>query len=221
MLSVNDVSSRLGVSPRRVRQLLESCELRGDRLGRQWVIQEADLRRFDARSYPRGRRWEPESAWLALAEASNIHISSSAHQRSRVRKRLRDESILGVYPCLGSRAVNLRYYAHPSVIERMKGDDRLVLGGVSAASVAGADLMPNSDEFEAYVSSFEEAAIVQRYALDAEAARPNVLLRVVADDLWPFLEGVKSAPRLVVAVDLLDHEDERVRRAGMELAEAG
>lgn len=220
MLSVNDLSSRLGVSQRRVRQLLESGELRGDRLGRQWVVQEVEARRFEARKYPRGRKWEPASAWLALAEVANIRISSSAHQRSRIRGRLRDESILGVYPHLGSRAVSHRYYAHPSVIKRMINDNRLVLGGVSAASMVGADLLPNAEELEAYVSSADHADVARRYVLDADAARPNVLLREVDKELWLFPSGVKAAPLLVVAVDLLDHEDERVRRAGMELVEA-
>jgi hypothetical protein len=60
--------------------------------------------------------------------------------------------------------------------------------------------------------------VVQRYALEEDPERPNLLLRVVDDDVWPFEAGTNIAPRPVVAVDLLESDDDRSRRAGLELA---
>lgn len=44
----------------------------------------------------------------------------------------------------------------------------------------------------------------------------NVVLHVV-DDPWPFERGEREAPAVVVALDLVERNDERVRRAGLEL----
>ena len=71
---------------------------------------------------------------------------------------------------------------------------------------------------EAYVKASMVDALIERYALDERAERPNVILRVVADAFWPFAADAKCAPPLVVAVDLLESEDARSRRAGAELA---
>jgi hypothetical protein len=88
---------------------------------------------------------------------------------------------------------------------------------LSGASEYGVNLV-GGDLMEVYVPARSLDAIVDRYALDADAERPNLLLRVVDDSVWPFAAGVKVAPRPVVAVDLLDSDDERSRRAGVELA---
>ena len=58
--------------------------------------------------------------------------------------------------------------------------------------------------------------ITTDYGLVAERAHPNVWLHVV-NDPWPFENGEEVAPPLVVALDLLDHDDERLQRAGRDL----
>lgn len=59
--------------------------------------------------------------------------------------------------------------------------------------------------------------LVKQFGLDEQAARPNVLLRMVADGVWPFESDQRYAGRSVVGVDLLESEDPRSRRAGAEL----
>jgi len=44
--------------------------------------------------------------------------------------------------------------------------------------------------------------------------RPNLFVRVVDDEVWPFPDGALLAPGTVGAVDLLEHADGRSRRAG-------
>lgn len=90
----------------------------------------------------------------------------------------------------------------------------LVLGGVSAAFSVGADLLGIIDELEAYVDEIKLAEIVDSFALIEGAERPNVVLRVVAHNLWPFPDNTHIAPAAVVVTDLLEHSDQRVRRAG-------
>ena len=53
--------------------------------------------------------------------------------------------------------------------------------------------------------------------MEERSERANVVFRVVEDQSWPFPEGAVVAPPAVVAVDLLESEDERSRRAGAEL----
>ena len=92
----------------------------------------------------------------------------------------------------------------------------LVASGVSAVGHHHVDLVV-SDQSEAYVPESRVAELADRFALDAESDRPNVRLRVIKDDDWPFEAGQRVAPAPVVAVDLLDSDDERSRRAAREL----
>ncbi len=92
----------------------------------------------------------------------------------------------------------------------------LVASGVSAVSDHHVDLVV-SDQSEAYVPESRVAELADRFALDADSDRPNVRLRVVNDDDWPFEAGQRVAPAPVVAVDLLESEDERSQRAAREL----
>ena len=64
------------------------------------------------------------------------------------------------------------------------------------------------------------ADLADSYDLDVDPDRPNVILHVVDDDAWPFDDGEQVAPRPVVAVGLLDADDERSRRAGQRLVVA-
>ncbi|MEZ5228658.1 MAG: hypothetical protein R2710_18910 [Acidimicrobiales bacterium] len=69
---------------------------------------------------------------------------------------------------------------------------------------------------EGYVRAGEIDRLVKQFGLDEQAARPNVLLRMVEDDAWPFESDQRYAARSVVGVDLLESA-RRSRRAGAEL----
>ncbi len=58
MLTTTDAAARLGISERRVRQLIASGALTAQRHGRDWVIDPRALPRAEARphvGYPKGR----------------------------------------------------------------------------------------------------------------------------------------------------------------------
>jgi hypothetical protein len=206
----------LDVSPRRVRQLLESGQLAGEQLGRNWVIDRGDVDRL--RRSGAGRPWNASSAWAVLELAAGRKPELSPVERSRARRRLADHGLAGLVVQLRARAERHEGYVHPSVLDRVGGDDRVVRGGVSAAREYRVDLIIQ-DAAEVYVRAGDVADLADSYALDGDADRPNVILHVVDDNAWPFDDDEQIASWAVVAVDLLDADDERSRRAGLELIE--
>ena len=58
------------------------------------------------------------------------------------------------------------------------------------------------------------------FCLEERSERPNLGLRVVGDAHWPFPDGATVAPRVVAAIDLIESDDDRCRRAGAELLES-
>jgi excisionase family DNA binding protein len=215
--SVAAAARQLGVSDRRVRQLLAAGKLRGERFGRDWVVDSGDLERHRRANRSAGRPWRPAAAWAVLALANGQDPDVSAVERSRARRRLADRGLVGLADSLRDRATFKRFYGHPAAFERLLGEPGVVAGGVTAAGDHGVGLV-GGGVTEAYVSIRDLALVVERYALEENSERPNLFLRVVDDDVWPFEADTKIAPRPVVALDLLEAEDERSRRAGFELA---
>ena len=55
MIGVSDAALRLGVSRQRVRALLASGQLEGQKLGRAWVVDEVSLARWSGEEHKAGR----------------------------------------------------------------------------------------------------------------------------------------------------------------------
>lgn len=214
-LGVAEAASELGVSPRRVRQMLADGVLAGEQVGRAWVIEPGQLHRVALRRPPVGRPWSPISAWSVLALAEGDEPDLSPVERSRARKRLA-QGLECVAGRLAARSDPRWFYAHPGVLDRLREAPEVVRAGVSALAEQGVGLVVE-DGFEGYVRADELDGIVERFGLDGRAARPNVLLRVIEEAAWPFRRGQRAAGRAVVAVDLLESDDPRARRAGAEL----
>jgi len=217
VVSVVEAAEYLEVSPRRVRRMLADDLLAGRQIGREWAIERRALESLRRHRGPVGRPWRASSAWAVLAIADGDGSDLSPMDRSRARRRIAEKGLAGLVARLGARAEMRRFYGHPSVLERLASEPDVVRSGVSAAANHGADILA-ADFFEAYVPETRIAAIIDQYGLDPDAERPNVVLRVVGEAVWPFSPEVDVAPRSVVAVDLLEADDERSRRAGAELA---
>ena len=218
VVSVVEAAEYLEVSPRRVRQMLADELLAGRQIGREWAIERRALESLKRHRGPAGRPWRASSAWAVLAIANGEGSDLPPVDRSRARRRLAEHGLAGLVARLGARAEIRRFYGHPSVLEPMAAEPDVVLSGVSAAANHGADIVA-SDFLEAYVPEARIAALINQYGLDPDAERPNVALRVVSDAVWPFAPEMEVASRFVVAVDLLDADDERSRRAGADLAQ--
>jgi hypothetical protein len=117
---------------------------------------------------------------------------------------------------LSARSRSVSFSGHPAGLRRLARDARVVRTGLSGAAEVGADLV-STDRIEAYIRSIDEDGLIDDYRLEpAQAARRSVQLRVVRD-LWPFEPDERTAPPLVVALDLLERSDERTKRSGRAL----
>ena len=214
MLGVSEAAEELGVSSRRVRQMLADGVLVGERVGHSWVIDSEDVKSAVLSPREVGRPWSAASAWAVLALADGRGEDLSPVERSRARARLANGCgpILGR---LGARAVRRSFYAHPGVVSRLNEAPEVVRGGVSAGADLGVDIIAPG-EMEGYARADDLAGLV-RFALVEQTERSNVVLRVVEDSVWPFRKGQDHAGRTAVAVDLLESDDPRSRRAGSDL----
>ena len=215
VLNVSQAALKLGVSDRRVRQMLERGDIEGQRVGLFWLIDPIVVER--ARRRPElGRRWSPAAAWALLQIAEGKLPKVSAVEVSRAKRRLAERGIGDLVIKLASRGNVRRFYGHKSDLKRLANEDMVVRGGVSAAREHRADIIA-LDFLEAYVPASRIKKLIKKYALADVSDLANVLFRVVDDSVWPFPKNAKVASRIVVGVDLLDADDERSRRAGAGL----
>ena len=100
-------------------------------------------------------------------------------------------------------------------VEGICADDLVVLAGVSAAEQYAIDIAA-PDVVEAYVDDAALRDLRQYFMEPADPAAANVLLRVVPANVAAILRQERFAPRAAVALDLLESDDERSRRAGQQ-----
>ena len=215
VLGVAEAAAELGVSERRVRQMLGDGQLRGQHVGRAWIIERHALEEVRENRPEVGRPWHAQKAWAFLLLAEGRDVALSAVDRSRVSRRVE----AGVEQNLGrlrARAQKHSFYAHPSVLEQLIRHPDIVRSGISAIDEYSIDLIAQQ-VVEGYIRQSDVGGLIEQVALDESSDRPNVILRVVRDDAWPFDAHQAVAPKVVVAVDLLDANDERSQRAGRAL----
>ena len=211
--SVAEAANEMGVSVERVRQLIATGQVRAVRVGSRWVLDDAPSRSV---VHPVGRPWSAEAVWGLLWVGLGQPVSwLSVKQRQRAWHRWQEGLEPHVDRCR-SRCNVCFFRGHPAAIRRLASDRRVVLGGVSAAGLVGADLVVGED-FEAYVRSTDLEALVSELGLElASGANANVVLRSL-DGVWPFGDDERQAPALVVAFDLIESGDQRTQRAGRSL----
>ena len=214
MKSVSESAAVLGVSEARVRQLIAAAVLPATRVGNRWVIEDDVLTCF--RPMPTGRPWQPSAAWGVLWVALDRPVEwLTDKQRQRARQRAAN-GVDKYTEELRNRSKRTEFSAHPSALDRMRADDRIVLTGWSAASESGADLLVGGDVVEGYVAHKSMQKLRTVYGLTVAGSSPNVVLHVVGGP-WPFAKNERIAPNVVVALDLLEHNDQRSNRAGKTL----
>lgn len=225
MLAVNDAADRLGVHPSRVRALIAHGELAARKLGRNWIVDEGSVDERLDRPVEGGRPLSTANAWVLLWLTSGVEpgrvlgygdLSQSGRRRVRARVAAKSPSELlrDLGPRLRRRGTLRRFRAHPADVPRLLAEPTIVRTGVSAAADYGADIVAPGVA-EAYLPLRSLADLRRTYLLEP-ASNPNVLLRTV-ERIWPFPSACMVAPMSAVALDLLDSDDERTRRAGREL----
>lgn len=209
-IQVAEAAQDLGLSEQRIRALLAKGRLEGRKVAGRWFVSRAGIERLRQQQDIRGRQFSPSNAWaLLLAVSGQDPDWLSPWDRSRLQDRL-EADWSGWIPRLRDRARVARFRAHPGSLKKLRSDSRLLLSGVSAAKQQGLDLI-GGDVVEGYIGEQDLAALIRDYKLE-ESPRSNVILHIVSGK-W-FLQDQNGVPPAVVAIDLIESEDPRSRRAG-------
>jgi excisionase family DNA binding protein len=217
-LSTAEAAKHLGVSVRRVQALAAAGALPSWRVGTRLVFDAREVRRRASAAHPSGRPFDPRSAWAVLACASGRHWpEENASLRWRNRRRSADLVAAAVGSRFRRRASLHPFQAAAADVAEIAEEEGLVFGGVSVADEYGIDIVaPNM--VEAYVDEASLDRLRRRYWMEPSTpASANVLLRVVPDAVWSVIGRDRCAPSAAAAVDLLESDDDRSRRAGKQL----
>ena len=148
--SSQDAAHRLGLSSRRVRALAGAGKLKAHKIGSRWIFEPVSA----VREPHAGRPVSAAIAWAILALLSGdrpdrVHPSAL----SRLKRRLRDlEWVLRSLQYGEARARVVRWRVLPADIPKILAKRGLVLTGLSAIT-REIDLVPSSEELDAYVTS--------------------------------------------------------------------
>lgn len=204
-VSVREAADALGVSDRRVRQLVASGRIRARRVGSQWLVDGASLPIAPRRSRP----LSPTEAWLLLAadQTPGARPGRWRDRRDRLRTDPSPETLLASWAA--ARGDRLLFATReprgvlddPAVVRSGLSDPR---AGISAADLA-----------EGYVRRDDLDAVRRRHLLRPVTGRPDVVLHVVA------VLPADPVPPLVLAADLAEHDGPReLARASELIAQA-
>ncbi|MBW0252460.1 helix-turn-helix domain-containing protein [Cellulomonas sp. PS-H5] len=204
-VSVREAADALGVSDRRVRQLVASGRIRARRVGSQWLVDGASLPIAPRRSRP----LSPTEAWLLLAtdQAPGARPGRWRDRRDRLRTDPSPETLLASWAA--ARGDRLLFATReprgvlddPAVVRSGLSDPR---AGISAADLA-----------EGYVRRDDLDSVRRRHLLRPATGRPDVVLHVVA------VLPTDPVPPLVLAADLAEHDGPReLARASELIAQA-
>ena len=217
LLSSVEAAERLGVAPQRVRALIAAGRLPAVRVGNRHVLDAEVVKSFGRRERVPGRPLAAGSAWALLGELSGCPDVAAPSRRTAYR--LRDllaaggDALVGALLRSEARSELHPWRVLPADIAALRGDSRIVASGMSADDPS-IDLryQPQIDGLDGYVSGADLQALERELLPEKSSQAPNLLLRVPRDEgVW--ILAVSSAPAPVVAADLLDHDDERVRRS--------
>lgn len=215
-LSVDEAAKRLGLSPQRVRSLIAAERLPAKRVGASYVLEPADVAELAQLKRPGGRPLSARNAWALLAVLSGHPESVSVSQRShfRLRHLLEEDADVIAAVLAGGQARSLphSWRVLPSDLGKLQADPGLVPSGLAADDpLIGIRYQAERDGFDAYVCGTELSALERRYRPQLDSSAANVVLRVPLENSWILAQP--RAPIAVVAADLLNHRDTRVRRA--------
>ena len=228
-ISVAEAADRLGVSVPRIHQRIADGSVRAERIGSQWVVDEASLAAAsEARSG--GRPLSPRSAWslVALSRSDDRLLAPLAPaERSRAKARLSD-LLVGLPKARGSEAdvraaasllrsrLRMRgerrlFRASPRDLPDLRADGRVALSGVShqGSGIAAGDLV------EGYVSAADVVDVAKDYLLSAAKADAdaNVILHIAVPAGGP----VDVDAPLLLAADLAEHRRPREEGRAVEI----
>lgn len=218
MLTTSQAAEVLEVSAAEVRRLVCDGELTATTAGRTLLLDDDSVRRRARLAAGRGRPLDPTVAWAALWEASG-EPAGWVDQRTRMRVRswLRSRNPEAVAVACRRRAEVRDVRVLPTYRDAVLGHEGVAVSGLTAAGEVGAEVVAWGEHVAvAYCSSEVLTTLQERYGLSSRGT-PNLSLRLPAVEGAVALVARRTMPAAVVAVDLLEDDDVRTRRAGADL----
>ncbi|MEQ6900775.1 helix-turn-helix domain-containing protein [Nocardioides sp. YIM 152588] len=219
-VDVKEAARRLGINASRVRQLLRSGDLRGRRLGNQWLIPAEDVARLVGNRRGPGRPLAPKRAWAVLDLLDGgraAWLSDSA--RSQVRRYLADlvaPKVDNWRAALRARSRVLDVVAHPAAIDRLGRVNGVLAVGPLAAVDRGFDLVALAEPVPEFYVAEERWPDLERSLALREGPEANLRIRL-PNEVWPFVDAASEQGEVgdaVLAADLLDAAEPRAVAAG-------
>jgi excisionase family DNA binding protein len=208
-ISTDEAARQLGVTSRRVVQLIDQGVLDGHRVKRDWLVSASSVRRRKTLTASRGRPMSPETA-RSLIDA--LDGGTNLARRRADLLRTRDGEMLAS-AIAQSVVVDVFTTRDP-----LAASDRLHLTGESAldqiASGLGNALVGTAREVHGYLQAASLEALID----DAMLVRSDdgtVHIYRFRDGRFPWGE----TPATLIAVDATRSPNSRVRAAGLEALE--
>lgn len=200
-VSTIQAAQQLGVTRRRVSELVRTGALQGVELSGRYLIDSTDLGRFTFTSRLNGRPWDQDVAWEIVCALSGDNSDVSFRAQSRIEANSAEE-IAGQI----NRLLSVQRYEARG-LERNK--QLLALTGESAIDRLGVQLAGQAKQLHAY-SLVEHSERV----FDAVPYSDGNLV------LYSWRDGKsrvdQTTPEALVAVNCLQSENSRVREAGKD-----
>jgi excisionase family DNA binding protein len=215
-ISVSEAAQHLQLSPQRVRALIASGDLPAERVGGRYVLDQDAVASFRERERLGGRPLSARNAWAILAQVAErsaaVDVSRRSHYRLQRLLESSGDALARVLSSAEPRSREERWRVLPSDLTKLAQDPNLVLSGLSADDPRiGIRHQVERDGLEAYAGEEFIRALERWLKPEKRSDRPNLVLRAPRGSLWILDE--RRAPWPVVAADLLNDDDPRVRRA--------
>jgi hypothetical protein len=213
MLSLAAIAQRSGRSAQNLRRLARDGRIPAQRVGRDWQLPIEVIASLQERGHG-GRPLAAANAWGLLALLSD---ENPKWVDARVRYRLRrylgaPERLLRLLASSQARSSVRSYWLPADDLPSLAKEPGLVRSGLASAAPPDFDLFYFEPVLDAYLEQRRLQSLISRYRPLEHANAPNIWLRVPSHR-W-VLRKDGAAPVAVVAADLLDHPNERVRHAG-------
>lgn len=198
-LSVRDAAEALGVTDRRVRQLIADGRIRARRVGHGWLVDGSSL---PSRRH-RGRPLSPTSADQLVHGGPVARPGRVRDRIDRLRSDPEPERLLASW--LAARARRLEFTTREPL--GVLADQRVVPGGVSdpRAGISAGEFA------EGYVTAGELEAVRRSHLLRPATGVPDVVLHVAGE-----LPG-RPLPVMYLVADLAEHDGPRELARAREL----
>jgi excisionase family DNA binding protein len=224
VIDVGEAARRLGVSERRVRDLIAAGDLAAVRVSGRYAIAEDAFDALATRARPRAvRAFSRRIAWAAAALVDDVRPTwISQSELSRLRKRLsgsdRDPDVWRAR--LADRAATtITYRVATPNLRGLLSSKAVTRSGVSARSLVADRQIDNETAALWLATGANLDTTVAQFGM-LQSADGNVTMRIADVEGMSRTGQDDDTYRLVIAADLLDSPDARGRRSGAHLLNA-